>query len=107
MTRLIIISLLAASVAAFVAERKGRDWLSWALGTLVFPFALMVLLTLPALPKPGITRRCPSCGNIMGQGLARCPSCGADTPIEMHECPGCGKFVPMGTKCPECGGSAR
>lgn len=105
MTRLLIISFLAAAVAAFVAERKGRDWITWTLGTLIFPFALLILLTMPALPKPGITRRCPQCGGIMGEDQARCPSCGADTPIEMHECPGCGKFVSAGTKCPECGRS--
>ena len=93
MSRLLIISFLAAAVAAFVAERKGRDWIAWTLGALIFPFALLILLALPALPKPGITRRCPSCG--------------ADTPIEMHECPGCGKFVSAGTKCPECGSPGR
>lgn len=102
MSRLIIISFLAAAATAFVAERKGRDWISWMLGALIFPFALLILLALPTLPKPGKTRSCPSCGGIMGEGQARCPSCGADTPIEMHECPGCGKFVSAGTKCSEC-----
>ena len=104
MSRLIIINLLAAAVAAFIADRKGRDWVSWTLGTLIFPFALIVLVSLPAIPRPGITKSCPRCGGIMGSGQARCPNCGSDSPIEMVECPSCGKFVTSGTKCPECGG---
>ncbi len=104
MSRLIIINLLAAAVAAYVANKKGRDWISWTLGTLIFPFALMMLIAMPDLPKPGITRRCPKCGGLMGTEQAHCPSCGSDSPIEMVECPTCGKFVTSGTRCPECQG---
>jgi RNA polymerase subunit RPABC4/transcription elongation factor Spt4 len=103
MTRLLIISLLAAAAAAFIAERKGRDWISWAIGALIFPFAVLILIPLPALPKPGETRRCPKCSSIMGVGQDHCPNCGTETPIEMMECPGCGMFVTQGTKCPDCG----
>lgn len=102
MSRLLIISLIAGAVAALIADRKGRDWLTWCVASILFPFALLVLFALPALPKPGVTKRCGRCGSVMGEREANCPSCGTESPIEMVECPKCGTFVPPGDKCPSC-----
>ena len=103
MSRFLVLSLVAGILGAIIADRKGRDWLTWSVACLLFPFAIIILIGLPVVPKQGITKRCPKCGSIMGARESACPRCGSDSPIEMVECKECGVFVPPGEKCPSCG----
>ncbi len=102
MTRFLVIQLIAAAAGAYLASRKGRNWIIWGIACFIVPLAFVVLLFLPRALAQGVTKQCPECGRVIPQDAARCEYCKRELPIEMVECPKCGKFVPMGHKCPEC-----
>ncbi len=102
LTRYIIIQLIAAAVAAFVAERKGRNWIIWGIACFLFPFSLVILAFLPPVLAKGVTKPCPECGRIIRHGSTVCGYCKRELPIEMVQCPRCGKYVPEGQSCPDC-----
>jgi predicted amidophosphoribosyltransferase len=102
MSRLFLFSILIGVLAAVVADRKGRSWVAWGLICLAFPFMLIVLLFLRPALKPGATKQCPYCAEIIRQEATVCKHCGKELPIEMVQCPNCGKFVPDRDYCTEC-----
>ncbi len=102
-TRYLIVQLIAAAAGAFVAERKGRNWIAWGVLCFLLPFAFLVLLFLPRALARGITKQCSECGRIIPYGATVCEYCKRELPIEMVKCAECGKYVPEGQKCPECG----
>lgn len=101
-TRYLIIQLVAAAAGAFLAERKGRNWIFWGIVCFLVPLAFLVLLFLPRVLAPGVTKQCPECGRVISHGATVCEYCKRELPIEMVQCPGCGKYVPEGQRCPDC-----
>ena len=103
MQRFLLIQIIAAAVAAYLAFRKGRSAFAWAIACFFFP----PLVILPALLPPVIRledlRRCPNCSGPVLKGTGNCPRCGGPMPIDMVECRACGKFVAEGRNCSECG----
>ncbi len=106
-SRVVIIQLIAAAAGAVIARRKGRNWLIWAILGFIFPLSILILLVLPPVLARGLTKQCPECGSVIPQGSTVCKRCRQELPIEMTRCPGCDKFVPEGSRCPECGHALR
>jgi len=101
-SRYVIVQLIAAAVGAYLAGKKGRNWIIWGLLCFVFPLSLIILFFLPRVFATGVTKQCPECGRIIPHDALRCEFCRKDLPIEMVQCPKCGKFVPEGQSCPDC-----
>jgi RNA polymerase subunit RPABC4/transcription elongation factor Spt4 len=107
MSRLLALSIIAGVAGAILAERKGRNWLVWAVLSALFPLSVLLLIMLPPVVSRGLTKRCPHCEGIIRHRAAVCSHCGKEMPIEMVQCGNCGKFVPEGDYCPECSRSLR
>lgn len=101
-TRYLIIQLVAAAAGAYVAERRGRNWIIWGIICFLVPLAFIVLLFLPRVLAEGATKQCPECGRVIRHDATICEYCKRELPIEMVQCPKCGKYMPRGLKCPEC-----
>jgi RNA polymerase subunit RPABC4/transcription elongation factor Spt4 len=100
--RILVLSLLAAALGAWVAVKKGRNWIVWGLLCFFFPLSFIVLLVMPRVLARGLTKRCPECGRVIPHDAVNCEYCKRELPIEMVQCPRCGKFVPEGQECPDC-----
>jgi RNA polymerase subunit RPABC4/transcription elongation factor Spt4 len=102
MSKVLIITMLFAVIGGFMANKKGRDALQWALFCALLPPALVLLILLPPVVREGHTRTCPSCKAVISKNAINCPQCGTEHPIEMVECPKCHSFHPASTGCPDC-----
>jgi len=105
----IIVWAFSALICGFLAARKNRSVLGWAVAGIFFPWiAFLVLLFMSYL--------CPKChGPVTSAEWKRggCPRCGGSPakaadggPADFAECPSCHAMIPPGeTKCPKCGWS--
>jgi hypothetical protein len=107
MSRLIVFSIVAGVIAAWVAWQRGRNWAFWGCISFFFPFMLLVVLILPPVLAMGTTKKCPHCAEIIKQEATVCKYCGRELPIEMVQCKSCGKYVPDGQYCIECNRALR
>ena len=72
---ILLASLLFGIVTGLLAHHKARNALGWFIaGCLIGPFALLVVL-LPMAVKPGVTRKCPQCGEIIRFEARICRHC--------------------------------
>jgi hypothetical protein len=95
-------AVLVGAASYGVARRKGRDTVGWFLavffpalagflallmafpektlvslsGIVVTILAPVILLVLPSIETPGQTKRCGSCGKVLGWRVKACPGCG-------------------------------
>lgn len=75
---ILIAGLLFGGIAAVLAHHKARNALGWFIvGCLIGPFALVVVL-LPMVVKPGTTRKCPLCSEIVRTDAQICRYCRSD-----------------------------
>ena len=101
MNRLLIF-VIAGLAGALIADKKGRDKLTWGLVCFFLPPAVLLLFFLPPVAARGRTRRCPSCAKIVSLKDTTCKFCKKELPIEMVQCPACGSFVPDKEYCIQC-----
>jgi hypothetical protein len=75
-----IVWFLFGIIAGMIGASKGRGGCTWfVLGFLLGPFGLLVAL-LPATANPGVTRKCPFCGEIVKHEASICRFCHKDLP---------------------------
>ncbi len=98
----LLIFLIAALAGALIADKKGRDKLTWGLICFFLPPAVLLLLLLPTVAAKGRTRRCPYCAKIVSLKDTTCKFCRRELPIEMVRCSACGSFVPDKEYCMQC-----
>jgi hypothetical protein len=94
--------VIAGLAGALIAEKKGRDKLTWGLVCFFLPPAVLLLFFLPPVPARGRTRRCPYCEKVVSLKDTTCKFCKKELPIEMVKCPACGSFVPDKEYCIQC-----
>ena len=71
----LLASLLFGAVAGILAHTKARNALGWFVaGCVLGPFALVVILLPPAI-KEGVTRKCPTCSEIILSEARVCRYC--------------------------------
>jgi len=75
-TGFVIFPLVAAMCAGLLANSKGRSIAGWAIGSFFFPFLLIVLLIVKKRPRPGVTKYCRGCMEIIDANAAKCQYCG-------------------------------
>jgi hypothetical protein len=72
---LVVISLAAAAIPAWIAERKGRRFARWyVFGFLLLPVAVVAALLVGDRRPP----RCPECLGAVQAETRRCPHCQRD-----------------------------
>lgn len=103
MQRFLIIQIIAGVAGAYLAGRKLRSIVSWAIACFLFPPVFLILSMLPRVITADDISRCPKCNSTVLRGSQSCPRCGDAMPIDMVECRACNKFVPEGKRCSECG----
>ncbi|HSB32734.1 MAG TPA: double zinc ribbon domain-containing protein [Candidatus Sulfobium mesophilum] len=101
MNRLLIF-VLAGLAGALIADKKGRDRLTWGLVCFFLPPAVFLLFFLPPVLAQGRTKSCPYCKRVISFNDTACRFCKRELPIEMVQCPACGSFVPDKQYCMHC-----
>ncbi len=72
---ILVVDLGFASLCAYLAYRKGRNAYLWfLLGLLFWPIVIWIVLFLPRVEP----RRCPFCGDLIGESEEICSRCRAD-----------------------------
>jgi predicted amidophosphoribosyltransferase len=102
MSRLLLLRIIAAAAAGYIAYKKGRDRIIWALLGALFPPLVFVVLLLPPKLAPGVTKRCPYCSAVVYAKDTVCSHCMRELPIDMVKCGSCGSFVPDKGFCANC-----
>jgi hypothetical protein len=74
----LIICLVSAVWAGFIAKRKGSSVLIWAMVGLVVPFLGVILAAMYRYEIDEVRRQCPACGRIVPLHDAVCTRCGTD-----------------------------
>lgn len=77
----ILWGIVFGAICYYVAEEKGRDGATWlAIGAVGGLIALLVLASVPAVPRGSATRAdsnyCPSCAAPIGASDRFCRQCG-------------------------------
>jgi len=99
--RLVVLQLIAGAIGGFIAAKKGRNILFWALVCFLFPLLTIIISFLPTL-KAAAQRQCPGCSHPLDKNDLACRNCGWKRPIELVQCRKCGSFVPEHEDCPNC-----
>jgi hypothetical protein len=74
----LLIALVSAVWAGFIARRKGSSVLIWAMVGFVVPFLGVVLAALYRYEIDEVRRQCPTCGKIVPLHDAICTRCGTE-----------------------------
>jgi hypothetical protein len=101
MNRLLIF-VIAGLAGALIADKKGRDKLTWGLVCFFLPPVVFLLFFLPPVLAEGKTKRCPYCAHVISLKDTACKFCKKELPIDMVQCAACGSFVPDKQYCMQC-----
>jgi hypothetical protein len=101
MNRLFIF-VIAGLAGALIADKNGRDKLTWGLLCFFLPPLVFLLFFLPPVVAEGKTKRCTYCAHIIPLKDTSCKFCRKELPIEMIQCTTCGSFVPDKEYCMQC-----
>ncbi|MEA2295236.1 MAG: hypothetical protein QOE86_2875 [Solirubrobacteraceae bacterium] len=74
----LIVCLVSAVWAGFIAKRKGSSVLIWGMVGLVVPFLGVILAAMYRYEIDEVRRQCPTCGRIVPLHDAVCTRCGTD-----------------------------
>ncbi|MEC4676374.1 MAG: double zinc ribbon domain-containing protein [Nitrospirota bacterium] len=102
MFRLLILNIVAAMAGGIIADRKGRNYLVWAVLCFILPVSVFLLVMLPPQIARGRTRKCPHCSRIVSEKETICRFCNRELPINLVQCDACGSFVPEKDYCMQC-----
>jgi uncharacterized Zn-finger protein len=82
---------------AFIASKKGRDWLRWFLICTFLPIVVILVIFLPPVESKGKFKKCPYCQELVQWGAVICKHCRSELEAEVSTvkadikiCPHCG-----------------
>lgn len=100
----VTVGVVAAIIAGFIANSKGRNWGLWGLFSFFFPFLIFILLFMKALPKIGSTKLCPACKEVINFDAIKCKHCGEYLKVKTQTEPiDITPAMPIVGKCALCG----
>jgi hypothetical protein len=80
---LLIFILAIASIPAFIASHKGRDFLLWFIYSFfLFPFAFIHAIVIDPNEKAKGMKKCPQCASTISKDATICPLCQSELKIK-------------------------
>jgi len=81
---ILLVGIFFGGVSAAIAAQKGRGELRWFLVGFFFHIIGLLVVFLPPVPKPGVLRKCPKCGEVIKEEATVCRFCGRDVAAAEH-----------------------